>query len=289
MFTPLAPGPATAEKVASACQSDAVGIKALLDNLCAARVLGLRGAQYALTPTAQAFRVRGRKAYVGDMILDYTNPAMFDSILNSIRTGTPRSLNENFVQDAWLESYSAWRIPKSLEMWQTAGITTQRSLRILDLACGCAIKSFALAQTSPNAHVTCLDSSEVLEVARDLAGRMALSAQVVFSSADLFTADLDADEFDAVLVGQITHYLTARQNQNLFQRIYSALTKAGTLVIDCPMSGEALTEQASFLTLFLWANGGGTAHSFGAYREWLTEAGFGSVNQLSDRWLAAKK
>lgn len=289
IFTPLAESLSSAEHVAQACQCDAFAVKALLDYFCAVHILEQRGDLYALTPTAETFLLRGREAYAGDMILDYTSPALFESILDSIRTGKPHSLNENFVQDAWLESYSAWRIPKSLEMWKAAGVTTDRPLRILDIACGCAIKSFALAQTSPNVHVTCLDSPEVLEVASHLAGRMAVSAQAAFLPADLFTANLGADSFDAVLVGQITHYLTADQNKNLFQRIFTALKSNGTLVIDCPMSTDTPSESASFHTLFLWANGGGTAHSFETYKSWLEEIGFRSVTQLSERWLAGKK
>jgi len=289
IFTPLASNPSSAEQVARACRCDPFPIQALLDYFCAVCILEKRGDRYALTLTAETFLVRGREAYAGDMILDYTSPALFESILNSIRTGKPHSLNENFVQDAWLESYSAWRIPKSLEMWQAAGITTERPLRILDIACGCAIKSFALVQTFPNVHVTCLDSPAVLKVASHLARRMAVSAQAIFLPADLFTADLGAEVFDAVLVGQIAHYLTAEQNKNLFQRIYSALTTNGTLVIDCPMSTDAPSESASFLTLFLWANGGGTAHSFETYKSWLEEIGFQRIESLSERWLAARK
>jgi C-methyltransferase len=291
VFTPLASGPATAAQVASACGCDPVGIKALLDNLCAARVIEQRGDRYALTPAAETFLVRGRKAYAGDMILDYTGPAMYDSILNSIRSGQPRWLNENFVQDAWLESYSQTRISKSLEMWRAAGIQpeSRKTIRILDVACGCAIKSFALARAAPNVRVVCLDSADVLDVARDLAERLGVAERVTFLPADLFTADLGASQFDAALVGQITHYLTPDQNRDLFRRIHSALSPQGTLVIDCPMSTETPSEQASFLTLFLWANSGGTAHSFEAYRGWLNEASFRKVERLGERWLAARK
>jgi ubiquinone/menaquinone biosynthesis C-methylase UbiE len=209
--------------------------------------------------------------------------------LNSIRTGQPCSLNENFVQDAWLESYSQTRIPKSLEMWQAAGVSTDKPLRLLDLACGCAIKSFALAQASPNVRVTCLDSADVLEVARDLAARMDISSRVTFLPADLLTADLGVSLFDLALVGQITHYLTPDQNRDLFRRIYAALKEHATLIIDCPMSKATPDESSAFLSLFLWANSGGMAHSFETYREWLDEVGFRTVTQLSERWLAAGK
>lgn len=289
VFTPLAENPSTAEQLAQACHCDSTGMKALLDNLVAAQILEKRGEIYFLTITAETFLVRVRKAYGGDMILDYTNPAMYESILNSIRTGEPRWLNENFVQDAWLESYSQTRIPKSLEMWQAAGIPTDKPLHLLDLACGCAIKSFALAQASPHVRVTCLDSADVLDVARDLAARMGLTSRVTFLPADLLTADLGASLFDLALVGQITHYLTPNQNRDLFRRIHAVLTDDGTLVIDCPMSQETPTESSAFLTLFLWANSGGTAHSFEMYRDWLKEVGFQSVSQLSEHWLSVKK
>lgn len=290
VFTPLA-RPSTAEQIAQACRADSTGIKALLDYLHAAGLLERDGDRYVLTPTAETFLVRGRKTYAGDMLLDYTDPKMYKSILESIRTGQPRSLDENFVQDAWLESYSPTRVPKSLEMWKAVGVQPEddKPLRLLDIASGCAIKSFALAQASPNVRVTCLDSADVLDVARDLAARMDISSRVTLLPADLFTADLGASSFDLALVGQITHYLTPAQNRDLFQRIHATLTDSGTLIIDCPMAKETPTETSAFLSLFLWANGGGRAYSFKTYHDWLKEVGFQSVTMLSERWLSAQK
>ena len=291
VFTPLAERPSTAQQIAQACRADSTGIQTLLDNFVAAQILEKRGDHYSLTLTAETFLVRGRNAYAGDMILDYTDPQMYDSMLDSIRTGQPRSLNENFVQDAWLESYSPTRVPKSLEMWKAAGVQIgdEKPLRLLDLASGCAIKSFALAQASPNVRVTCLDSADVLDVARDLAARMDITSRVTLLPADLFTADLGASLFDLALVGQITHYLTHAHNRDLLRRIHAALTDSGTLVIDCPMSKETPSESSAFLSIFLWSNSGGTAHSFETYRDWLKEVGFQSVTHLSERWLTGKK
>jgi len=200
-------------------------------------------------------------------------------------------LEENFVQDAWLESYLPWRIPKSLEMWQAAGIKTeqQKSLRILDIACGCAVKSLSLAQASPNVRVTCLDHADVLTVARDLAERMGVESQVVFKPANLLDADFGENQFDAVLTGQITFYLTEAQNASLFDRIYQTLSPKGIFVIDCPMATDEPVETTSLLTLLLWANSGGAAHSFETYQAWLSDSGFCQTKQLSERWLVALK
>jgi SAM-dependent methyltransferase len=201
----------------------------------------------------------------------------------------PHWLGENFVQDAWLESYSGWRIPKSLEMWHAAGVTPDpdNDYRILDLACGCAIKSMSLAQVNPRIYITCLDSPEVLGVARDLAKRLQINSRVTYQPDDLLSADLGENYYDAALVGQITHYLTETQNLDLFRRIHVALKESGILIIDCPMATVEPAELTSLLTLFLWANSGGAAHSFDTYKNWLQAVGFGDVRQLSERWLFA--
>lgn len=291
VFTPLASGPAMARHVAEACGCDQMGLQTLLDYLSALHLLERQGDRYALSVTAETFLVRGRSAYVGDLLVDYTDAALYDHIRDSLRSGQPQSLSENFVQDAWLESYRLTRIPQSLALWHAAGIPPddERARQILDIACGCAIKSFALAQVSPSVQIICLDSPAVLEVARDLARRMGIVARVVWRPANLLTADLGVSKFDAALVGQITHYLTPEQNRDLFRRIHAALKPGGTLVIDCPMAGAAPEETTCFLTLFLWANGGGAAHAFAMYRAWLSDSGFQAVTPLSDRSLAAQK
>jgi ubiquinone/menaquinone biosynthesis C-methylase UbiE len=291
VFTPLETGSTPAEQVAKSCHCDTFGMKSLLDYLCSLRVLECHGSMYTLTPTAATFLVKGRQAYVGDMILHYTDKALFDNIQQSLRSGQPYPLGEDFVQDAWLESHLPWRIPKSLEMWQAAGVKTERQerLQILDIACGCAIKSLALAQASPNVQVTCLDTADVLVVARDLAERMGVESQVVLKPANLLDADFGENQFDAALSGQVTHYLTKAQNASLFHRIYSALTANGVLVIDCPMATDEPSETTSFLTLVVWANSGGAAHPFEMYRRWLSDSGFRQIRQLSERWVAAIK
>lgn len=291
VFSPLVSGPASAEYVAQACQCSVDGIKALLDYLCSLQILERHDGNYGLTSTAETFLVRGRKAYTGDMILHYTDKTLFDSILQAIQSGKPSWLGENFVQDAWLDSYDAERIPKSLEMWNAANVRPDQNhdLRVLDIACGCGAKSLSLARLSPKVQVTCLDAPEVLEVARDLAERMGVSSQVAYMPADLLDANLGEGQYDAVLLGQITYYWTETQNRDLFRRIYTALADNGVLVIDCAMTTDKPAEYPSLATLFLWANSGGTAYSFETYRGWLKKVGFRNINQIGERWSSAMK
>jgi len=293
VFSHLAAGPVNAEAVAQACKCNAEGIRRLLDYLAGLKVLAKRGEEYFLSPDAAIFLVRGQKAYAGDLIMHFTGSVPWDGLQESIRDGQPRMMDHeiDFAQDAWIESYRAARIPSSLEMWERAGILVDESprLRVLDIACGCAIKSLVLAQKSPGVQVTCLDQPLVLESARDLAQRWGLLTQVRWMPDNLLIADLGEAQYDACLLGQVSHYLTEQQNRDLFSRICLALVPDGRLVLDVPMGIVQPDENSSFLSLVLWANSGGRAYAFEEYRAWLLEAGFAAVSQLGPRLLLAQR
>ena len=291
VFSPLAAGPAKAKTVAQACKCDLEGIRRLLDYLTGLMVLVKQGEEYSLSPDAATFLVRGEKAYAGDLIMHFSGTAPWDGMRDSIRDGQPRVMDHeiHFAQDAWIESYRAARIPSSVEMWAKAGIIVDATtrLRVLDLACGCAIKSFVLAQKSPGVQVTCLDQPLVLESVRDLAERWGVLSQVCWMPDNLLTVDLGEAQYDACLLGQVSHYLTEQQNRDLFARICLALVPGSKLVLDVPMGTEQPNEDSSFLSLALWANSGGRAYAFEEYHSWLLEAGFESIHQLSPRLLMA--
>lgn len=75
----------------------------------------------------------------------------------------------------------------------------------------------------------------------------------------------------------------------MFRRIRAALVDGGTLVIDIMMEAGQPSEWPSFLTLFTRTVSGSAAHPFADYRDWLKNAGFSDVKQLSERWVAAVK
>jgi Dimerisation domain/Methyltransferase domain len=295
VFTPLARGPADTLTIAEACSCSPAGMQVLLDYLGSIGLVERQADKYALTPTASTFLVRNKPSYVGDLVLAETAAETVEGYLGAVRTGRPWNyampLTQAFAQDAWLESYSSSRPTKSLEMWRLAGFEPGRTspLRIVDLACGCAIKSLTLAQADPMVHITCVDRPEVLVVARDLAQRLGVSTQAQFLPQDLHTLDLGQARYDAALLGQITFYFTPEQDAELFRRVCAALTLGGALVIDTFMVSDQSGDWDYLASFFGWALGGGRAYSFAEYRQWLETAGFDKVKQLSERWLSARK
>jgi hypothetical protein len=55
------------------------------------------------------------------------------------------------------------------------------------------------------------------------------------------------------------------------------------------MAPEEPDELTGQFTVLLWALSGGAAHSFTDYCNWLEEAGFSQVKQVSEKWLSATK
>lgn len=289
VFTPLASGPADAQAVAQACGCSPAGIRLLLDYLSNIGVLERQTNNYALTLTAATFLVPQKQSYVGDLVLQRTTAETVEGYLGALRSGQPYSPIRPWAQGAWLQSYGSPQ--PALEMWRLAGFEPGRMsrLRIVDLACGCAIKSLALAHADPMIQIKCVDSPEVLEVARDLARRLGILSQVMFVPEDILTIDLGEGQYDAALLGQITHYFTPEQNIALFKRVHESLVPSGVLVIDAPMILDTSDEWDSFGSFFIWATSGGKAHSFAEYSNWLEVAGFKVVRQLGMEWLSAHK
>lgn len=293
VFTPLSSGPARAESVALACNASLDGIRALLNYLSSMKVIEFRPdtSTYALTTTASAFLVRGSKSYAGDWVLANTGPILWDKVLQTLRSGRSAGYTMPWAQDAWLESYSPRRIAYSLELWRTAGVAVDphKPLNIIDMACGCGIKTLGFAQAHPTCQVTCLDSPAVLEVAQDLAKRLGVESQASFTPGDLLTDDFGSERFDAALLGLITYILTSQQNADVFRRVFQALRPGGRLVIDAIMSTDRPAEWASRASMLMNTWNGGAAHSFSDYKTWLQQAGFSKVIQLNEQLLAAIK
>ena len=291
LFSMLDDGPLSCAELAETCQCHPQGLQSLLDYLVAVQLLSCIQGKYSNTPTSAAFLNRRRKSFAGDWFMVETSPAVWDGFLQALRYGQPAYPIIPFEQDAWLESYRTPRLESSLEMWHAAGIDPMlnQPIRILDIACGCGIKSFALLQTNPSARVVCIDRPEVLDVSTCLAGRMGVRTRSSFRKGDLSTISLGSSEFNAALLGQITYYLTPDQNLDLFDRIFTALLPGGLLLIDAAMRMEQPEEASSMIDFLTWASSGGGAYPFDAYKRWLLASGYQMVEQIGSTWLKAVK
>ena len=291
VFSSLKDVPKDPKSVAKICHCDDTGITLLLDCLCSFKFLAREENKYSLTPTAEVFFVRDEKSYVGDWILQQTDPNLFSQVLNSVKTGMPFQPSISWEKLAWLESYDTLRIRTSRDMWLAADIDPDQTtgLNILDMACGCSIISFVLAENNPFAKVTCIDNSKVLEVAKDLAARLNIEKQISYLPGDLHNICLKNNEYDVIHVGNVTNFFTEQQNLNLFQKIYNTLKDGGKVLINVMMSTGEINEFRTLQSFALWSIFGTFFYSYETYQQWLLCSGFSQIRKLTEAWIIVMK
>ena len=299
VFNTISEGLCTAKKIASSKGWMPRPTRVLLDSLCSLGFLTKKNGKYVLTPVSKAFLVSCNETYAGEWIATLAIDR-WQQLANAVTTGEREILDacsSSFAacwkQDAAMEALQRSRIDESLEMWRTVGIgpDTKQKIKVLDLASGCGIKSLVLARYNHNAEITCLDWAGVLQVAEKLASKWGVLKQVSFEAGDLMETDYGESEFDAVLLGQITYYLSPDHNKFVLKKVYRALSPNGLVILHVPMAdeercqSEALITAVALLVLCEQAE----IYTFSEYKSMLEESGFSHVTKHSESLISGKR
>jgi ubiquinone/menaquinone biosynthesis C-methylase UbiE len=149
-------------------------------------------------------------------------------------------------------------------------------VRVLDLAAGSGVWGIALAQSSPNVHVTAVDWPDVIAVTRKVAARFGMEDRFSFIAGDLLEADFGADHNVATL-GHILHSEGPDRSRALVQKTFRALSSGGTIAIAEFLVNADRTGPVNglfFAVNMLVNTENGDTYSFEEIASWLTEAGF---------------
>jgi len=299
VFTTIARGYHSLEEIAAALQCSVRGMRVQLDALCPLGLLHKSGGTYVLTPTSQAYLVRGMPTCCIDIYLAWFQSR--ERFADCVRSGKPTiDLTAPVAEDLWVSYVAPYLIlwPELAEgartRWDAVGVNAESmaGARILDVACGSGVKSFVLAQADPNAHVTVIDSPKVLEVTASIAEAMGVAAQVTYQSGDVLEMDLGTEQFDLVFLGNILHYFPPDHMQAILRHVHSSLGPRGLVVIDDGVLDEerCLAEDV-LLAAVEMVNSAPYAefHTFSEYKELLESVGFTQITLHGTRPVSARK
>lgn len=261
-------GAADAGTVAADCGLTLRGATLLLDALVAVGALGTTG--------DGRYRPGGLRAHGLERLLTLGDglPEALRTGVPTIAAGTPDGAEQLYpTAVAHIGSIMAQHAAALAEWLVHAGTPLRR---VLDVGAGAAPWSIALARELPGCHVTALDLPAVLPTTRAAVDAAGYSDRFRFLAADVLTADLPADAYDLVLVGNLCHLFDGPTNQRLLARLAATLRPGGMLaVLDLlPDTPAADRRSVSLYALGLFARASqGGLHPFAAYREWLLTAG----------------
>jgi ubiquinone/menaquinone biosynthesis C-methylase UbiE len=302
VFDLLEQGPKTLEQVASESGASLRGLRAVMNALIGLKLLWKDDAgRYALVPETEAFLVRGKPQFLGDMLHDIqvkwraTAPEtgrwrMWLDINDVVLAGKPAApVNveqhggeyfKGFVETLFASNYGAARaLAEALRIAHRG-----KPVRVLDLAAGSGVWGIALAQASPHVTVTAVDWPRVLEITTAMARRWGLVNRFQFVAGDLLSADF-GEEHNIAILGHIVHTEGATRSQALIKRTFEAMAPGGIIAIADFLVNEDRTGPPMAL---IWAvnmlvqSEEGDTFSFGEIRGWLKDAGFENARLLEN-------
>jgi 2-polyprenyl-3-methyl-5-hydroxy-6-metoxy-1,4-benzoquinol methylase len=276
-------GEDSVDRLSTAEHWDPLGTRMLLDDLCSLKLLAREGNQYRLVPEAEHYLLPDKPTYKGRSFLRHFGWEGNGQLAEAIRTGKrpiSYSATTTEVIDIWISGYSrSWAAPETYlkdcdAMWQALGIRGHDGLRILDLACGPAPKSLALALANPGVRITLVDWERILKVSRKVAAELGVDNQVTSLSGDLMRVAYGRNKYDVAFLGDVTHFFSPEQNIRIFRKAYDALVDGGILVVNATR-GEYLdpTEHG----LWYYAISAGGAYNFEEYKDMLEHAGYTNI------------
>jgi SAM-dependent methyltransferase len=297
LWEKVASGEDSAEKMAEREGWDQAGTRVLLDAICALKLLSREGDRYSLVPESDYYLIPGKSTYKGSIVESEFNWATKSDLAEAIRNGKRPLMYDataSSVIGLWIADYSRrWVYPECYfeideKLWQSLGIQARDGLRVLDLACGPAPRSMALARQHPGVRLTWLDWEGVLQTALKVAAGLGIAEQVSLLPGDLWAADLGSNAFDVAYLGNVTHFFSQQENTRLFRKVQAALAPGGQIVVNSDARRESHGSAWAGLWLYA-ATASGGAYDFAEYKGMLESAGFTSVDDINQGPIKATK
>jgi 3-hydroxy-5-methyl-1-naphthoate 3-O-methyltransferase len=287
VFSLIADGKRTANKIARSASATERGTEHLLDVLVGLGYLKKKGREYRLRPVAERFLVRGKEEYIGGFVYETKMTwSGWSQLTDVIRSGKPvkavdtdkggREFFPQLVEAIFPLSFGAARAAVA----SLSEKSRRRIKSILDVAAGSAAWSLAFAQSLPDARVTAVDYPEVTPVARRFAERFGVADRYDYVEGNLREIDFGRDRYDLVILGHVIHSEGEEWGKKLVGKSFAALKEGGFLLVAEIIPNDARTGPTVPLLFglnMLVHTEQGDVFTMREYQKWLKDAGFKKV------------
>ena len=191
----------------------------LLDALVAMQAIEKYGDDYALAAVTRLFCQYD--ADLGDQ--------HWCGLVGQMRGSTRGSTSDYFDESTatqWVHTSAAKQAAEILDIGGE-----RKSRKILDLGCGSAVWSAAMAYADPQSHVTAIDTASRVVAAKRTVDSIELGTRYTFVDAEPETAELGTNTYDLVLVAGRFSGMSPERGEQLIQRSKRALKVGGELVL----------------------------------------------------------
>lgn len=286
LFDALEAGATDAKSAAAKTGISQRGAQALLDGLTGLGLLTLSGGRYANTPEAQAFLLKGKPAYLGNMAeVMFQNLADWTTLPEAAKTGKPTASHtalepDNEFWHVLVPAIAPMSFPVAQAAAEKLGLAKKGAVRWLDVGGGSGVWSAAWLSANKQARGVQLDWPQVNKIAQGFVGQFGVGERFETKDGDFHTTDFGQGEYDYAVYSHIAHQETPQDNVAVFTKLKKALKPGGTLLVNDFVLGDDRTGHPfamMFSAQMLLVSKGGAAWRRADYEAWLKEAGFGKV------------
>jgi SAM-dependent methyltransferase len=287
IFTALEGNPATSEAVATKTGISARGAQALLDGLTGLGFLTLSNGLYQNSADASAFLVKGKPSYLGGMAEVFLQDfETWQNLPEAAKTGEPTARNTADVADNpfWhvlVPAIAALSFPVAQMAAERLGIARAGAVSWLDVGGGSGVWSAVWLGANKQGVGYQLDWPNVNKIGRGFVSNFGVADRFHTIDGDFHTTDFGAEKYDFAIYAHIAHQESPDGNIANFRKFRKALKPGGTLVVNDFVLNDDRTGHPFamlFASQMLVVSKNGFTYRQEDYRNWLTEAGFGTVD-----------
>jgi cyclopropane fatty-acyl-phospholipid synthase-like methyltransferase len=287
VFTPLQHGSMTAEQISEAIGIAPTRLPLLLYALVAAGLLTEQNGQFANTPEAQHFLVKGMPSYIGDVHRQLS--MQWDHKLKtaaSLQTGIPQAYFD-FSQaspeevEAFMRRLNPTAITVAHELLERYDFSSTQTL--VDVGGGGGGLAIIMVKAYPHIRATVVDLPNVTSISQKIVEEEGTSDRVTVLGVDVVRGPLPG-KYDVAVLQNLLQVLSADEARQAIQHVSAALNPGGRIYIVGWILDDSRTspsgpvgENLSFLNLYY----AGEAYTERQHRDWLCEAGFGDIERTS--------
>jgi ubiquinone/menaquinone biosynthesis C-methylase UbiE len=285
LFTAIAGGNTSAKEIAAACDASERGTRILCDYLVIIGFLTKHDTDYGLTADSAMFLDKNSPAYMGTVIEFMLSPMLTDNFKDLtavVKKGGSISEEATIAPDhpVWVKFARAMAPMMALPAQLLAPIVdpnANEQLKILDIAAGHGLYGLAFAKRNPQAEVTAVDWSNVLQVAKENAQAAGVSDRYHTRPGSAFDVDYGTG-YDIVLLTNFLHHFDPQTCEMLLRKVHGALAEGGRAVtLEFIPNPDRVSppQAAAFSLMMLGGTPGGDAYTFAELETMFRNAGFG--------------
>src|SRR3984957_2735619 len=282
LFTAIADGNKSLSAIAAHIKASEKGTRILCDYLTMLGFLVKQGGEYSLTPDSAAFLNRHSPAYMGTMAKFLMNPqiaGLLDDMAGVIRHGGALPSDHGVLEPdnaIWVEFARSMapmmQMPAQSIAQMFAG---SKPIKVLDISAGHGLYGIAFAKHNPHAKVVGLDWANVLEVAKENAGKAGVSDRYSTIPGSAFEVDFGAG-YDIILIPNFLHHFDPATNEKVLRKVHAALAPQGIAIAPefIPNEDRISPARDAMFSLQMLGTPAGDAYTFSELDKMFRNAGF---------------